>query len=208
MAASRLWLWRSHAGSPGTRGRIRRCRRVRRVVGSPPQFKLHILEEADACQTPGEVGAFLRREGLYSLQLTQWRRARREGSLKAISKPRGPPEGSLWRPGRRRERATAQGKHPVAGVGWNRCRRSSRSKKSLRDPGHPAEPAVGRRRRMIRADEHLAPKVGIPSACGTLGVARASIYRHRKPSRCHPGKSRRAIYANTPTQTLEVGKSP
>ena len=54
------------------------------------QYKLRVLEEADACQAPGEVGALLRREGLYSSQLTAWRRARREGSLQALSKPRGP----------------------------------------------------------------------------------------------------------------------
>ena len=55
-----------------------------------PRYKLRILEEADACRAPGEVGALLRREGLYSSQLTQWRRARREGTLKALSRPRGP----------------------------------------------------------------------------------------------------------------------
>ena len=54
------------------------------------RYKLRILEEAEACRAPGEVGALLRREGLYSSQLTQWRRARREGSLKALAKPRGP----------------------------------------------------------------------------------------------------------------------
>ena len=54
------------------------------------QEKLRILEEAEACRAPGEVGALLRREGLYSSQLTAWRRARREGSLQALAKPRGP----------------------------------------------------------------------------------------------------------------------
>ncbi len=54
------------------------------------QYKLRILEEAEACRAPGEVGALLRREGLYSSQLTAWRRARREGSLQALAKPRGP----------------------------------------------------------------------------------------------------------------------
>ncbi len=57
------------------------------------KYKLRILEAADACRAPGEVGALLRREGLYSSQLTQWRRARREGSLKALSKLRGPKGG-------------------------------------------------------------------------------------------------------------------
>ncbi len=55
------------------------------------RYKLRILEEADACRAPGEVGALLRHEGLYSSQLTQWRRARREGTLKALSRPRGDP---------------------------------------------------------------------------------------------------------------------
>ena len=40
------------------------------------QYKLEILREADACTRPGEIGELLRREGLYSSLLTEWRRAR------------------------------------------------------------------------------------------------------------------------------------
>ena len=54
------------------------------------KYKLQVLEQADACREPGEISALLRREGLYSSHLTDWRRARREGSLKALAKPRGP----------------------------------------------------------------------------------------------------------------------
>jgi transposase-like protein len=54
------------------------------------EYKLGIVEEADACQEPGQIAALLRREGLYSSHLSEWRRARREGSLKALAKPRGP----------------------------------------------------------------------------------------------------------------------
>jgi len=54
------------------------------------EYKLRILKEADACRAPGELGALLRREGLYSSHLSDWRRARREGSLKALSQRRGP----------------------------------------------------------------------------------------------------------------------
>ena len=54
------------------------------------QYRLRILEEADRCTEPGEVGRLLRREGLYSSHLTQWRKARREGSLAGLSpKKRG-----------------------------------------------------------------------------------------------------------------------
>ena len=54
------------------------------------QYKLQILEEADACTEPGQLGAFLRRKGLYSSYLSTWRRQREEGLLDALSpKKRG-----------------------------------------------------------------------------------------------------------------------
>ena len=40
------------------------------------RYKLRVLEEADRCTRPGEIGALLRREGLYSSHLTTWRRQR------------------------------------------------------------------------------------------------------------------------------------
>ena len=53
--------------------------------------KLRILEEADACTEPGEIGALVRREGIYSSYLSRWRRARDQGQLTALSsKKRGP----------------------------------------------------------------------------------------------------------------------
>jgi transposase-like protein len=53
--------------------------------------KLRILEEAEACTEPGEVGALLRREGIYSSYLTKWRRARDRGRLSgADGQKRGP----------------------------------------------------------------------------------------------------------------------
>jgi len=54
------------------------------------KYKLRILAEADSCTEPGQLGALLRREGLYSLNLTVWRRQREEGLLDALSpKKRG-----------------------------------------------------------------------------------------------------------------------
>ena len=46
--------------------------------------KLRILEEADACTVPGELGALLRREGIYSSYLSRWRRARDRGQLDGL----------------------------------------------------------------------------------------------------------------------------
>jgi transposase len=44
--------------------------------------KLRILKEADACHKPGELGALLRREGLYSSSLTSFRQQRAQGKLR------------------------------------------------------------------------------------------------------------------------------
>jgi transposase len=53
--------------------------------------KLRILKEADACTQPGEIGALVRREGIYSSYLSRWRRARDQGELDGLSaKKRGP----------------------------------------------------------------------------------------------------------------------
>jgi transposase len=54
------------------------------------EYKRRILREADACATPGALGALLRREGLYSSHLVVWRRARARGELAALTpKKRG-----------------------------------------------------------------------------------------------------------------------
>jgi transposase-like protein len=55
------------------------------------EYKLRILRQADACKGDGDLGALLRREGLYSSHLTTWRRQRDEiakAGLKA--RKRGP----------------------------------------------------------------------------------------------------------------------
>ncbi len=53
-------------------------------------YRLRIIEEADGCTEPGELGRLLRREGLYSSHLSTWRKARREGSLAGLTaKKRG-----------------------------------------------------------------------------------------------------------------------
>ena len=57
-----------------------------------PEYRLCILTQADACKKPGEVGTLLRREGLYSSLLTNWRRQREAGALREMrGRRRGPP---------------------------------------------------------------------------------------------------------------------
>ncbi len=53
-------------------------------------YKLRILREAEQC-APGDLGALLRREGLYSSHLTTWRRQQEVGQVAGLApKPRGP----------------------------------------------------------------------------------------------------------------------
>ncbi len=49
------------------------------------EYKLQVLREADQCAGLGELGALLRREGLYSSHLTTWRRQRELGALVALA---------------------------------------------------------------------------------------------------------------------------
>lgn len=48
------------------------------------EYKLRILAEADRCTERGQIGALLRREGLYSSHLDKWRRQRERGALQAL----------------------------------------------------------------------------------------------------------------------------
>ena len=59
------------------------------------EYKLRILREAAESAKPGEIGALLSREGLYSSLLTEWRRERERGSLAALDRPRGRPKSEI-----------------------------------------------------------------------------------------------------------------
>jgi len=60
----------------------------RRFTG---EYKAKVLREADSCKQPGEIGALLRREGLYWSNLTTWRKQRENGELAGLKgKQRGP----------------------------------------------------------------------------------------------------------------------
>lgn len=77
-----------HAASRSTEVSAKATRR--RFTG---EYKRRILQEADALagDRTGKVGALLRREGLYSSHLTEWRKARERGELAGLApKKRGP----------------------------------------------------------------------------------------------------------------------
>jgi transposase len=78
------------------------------------EYKRKILREADACTAPGALGALLRREGLYSSNLTTWRAQRERGELAGLTpKKRGPapkPQNPLARKIATLERAVSREK--------------------------------------------------------------------------------------------------
>jgi transposase-like protein len=61
---------------PPTEVKILRARRR-----YTPEYKKRILEKLDRCKQPGEIGALLRKEGLYSSSITKWRRERADSGL-------------------------------------------------------------------------------------------------------------------------------
>jgi transposase len=52
------------------------------------EYRMRILAEADGCTDKGQVGELLRREGLYSSHLSNWRRLRKKGSLASLKPKR------------------------------------------------------------------------------------------------------------------------
>lgn len=77
-----------HASLPGADAEVVPQARRRQFSNAE---KRRILEAADRCTRPGEVGALMRREGVYSSSLSTWRRQREAGDLAALAPlKRGP----------------------------------------------------------------------------------------------------------------------
>lgn len=72
------------AGAPDPEVEARPKRR--RFTG---EYKARILREAEGCRKPGEIGALLRREGLYASHLITWRRQREKEGVAGLSRKRG-----------------------------------------------------------------------------------------------------------------------
>ena len=62
------------------------------------EYKLRVLRKADACKGDGDVGALLRREGLYSSQLAAWRRQRDEIAKAGLKARKRGPKGKVVDP--------------------------------------------------------------------------------------------------------------
>ena len=155
----------------------------------PPAYRLRILKEVDACKRPGEVGALLRREGLYSSLLTNWRRQREAGALQAMRgrrrgptpRPVDPRVKQLEAENRRLQRKLQRAETII-----------TLPKKSCRDPEDPPEAPRHRRDRLMRAIAAVTTPGETAALCHSVGLARASFYRRRRPTPSLPPPPSRA----------------
>lgn len=110
MTLTTLTMDRAHDEAMGGGNPILPERPRRRTFTA--DYKLAILDEYDACAGDGDKGAVLRREGLYSSHIVEWRQARDIGALaglapKARPRKRSAEDVELARARRRAERAEA-----------------------------------------------------------------------------------------------------
>ena len=140
--------------------------------------KLRILADADRAAETGGIGAILRREGIYSSALTDWRRQRDAGAFSALNSSQARPEDRCSEPADCRSGPAPEGQcrsDAAAGA----CRGHHRTpKKSCGVAGHPA--GAERRRALTDAVVALAPTGRVTAAaCAALGVSRATVQRRR-----------------------------
>ena len=135
------------------------------------EYKLRILREADRCTESGQLGALLRREGLYSSHLSTWRQQRDEGTLAGLTpKRRGRkanPDAPLIAENQRLKRETQR----LAA----RLRQAETiievQKKLSEILGIPLPPSDNSGSDAMKAIEELSPQVGTAAACRSSGRA-------------------------------------
>ena len=101
---------------------------------------------------PGDIGALLRREGLYHSNISTWCKQRDQGALHGLSP-------------RKRGRKTKQAENIIE------------VQKNLGNPGHASRKEW--RYEMMVAVASLSETVGKKTACEALALPRATFYRHR-----------------------------
>jgi transposase len=135
--------------SSGTTGVSRPADRPARRTFSDRE-KLRILDAADRCTQPGELGLLLRREGLYSSHLTSWRRWRRRAFPQHPQSRTPPTEGDLRHERDRLERENARLRlkldHAEKLLALQKKFADLMEQAGLDRDDHPATPSEGRSR--------------------------------------------------------------
>lgn len=140
--------------------------------GFTAEYKLRVLAEAKRCTQPGEVGALLRREGLYSSLLSAWRSQREAEELSARSpKKRGPPAKVPDASARR----VAELEKELAQVRLKRAEALLDLQKSIGNPGSGT--AQARRGALMAVALEAVEQLGVAPVCQALGLSEAQVWR-------------------------------
>ena len=130
------------------------------------EYKLAILEEYDACEGDGDKGALLRREGLYSSHIVEWRRARDAAAVEGLSprvrQPKTSAEAAALAKANRRIERAWRPTWPSTSSPWTSREKRTRSWRCLpraRRPSRSRSRDRRLRRRPGAVDRHRA---GVP----------------------------------------------
>ena len=180
--------------------------------------KLRILKEADQAAGSGATGALLRRHGLYSSALGEWRRQREGGN------PGRPDTGEAWAeiaPGQSAGHRTglcAKGKRPApapSGAGRGNHRRPKKLADLLGSVGGDRSRVRSLKHALTEGLASAMPVKGTVSAtCAALGLSRASLQRSTKRQSRPPTaplsrpSPARALPAGSRQTVLDLLRSP
>ena len=191
--------------------------RPRRRTFTAPE-KLRILKEADQAAGTGEIGAILRRHGLYSSALGEWRRQREAGTLGGLTPARRGPKSRPVNP-LATELASAQKENAQLRRRLERAEAIIEVQKTCRSTGNP----VGADRARDRARQHalteglasaMPVKGTVSATCAALGLSRASLQRSTKRQSRPPTaplsrpSPARALPAGSRQTVLDLLRSP
>lgn len=164
------------------------------------EYKSRMLKQADACTQPGEIGALLRREGLFSSHLVNWRAAREQGALDALARKRGPKARSAeelsWSDRiaaleREIERLRARAERAEALVAFQKKVAAAHLNRLQRDD----------KEALMQAIQQHSELLGVAAACDALAVPRSSYYRWLRPTASTPPTPRTHPHAaNAPAR--------
>ena len=142
------------------------------------QDKLRILAETDGASGTGQIGAILRREGLYSSNLTDWRKARDAATNGALAPAKRGPKIAEPNP-LAAQLAAAQKENARLAKQLARAEIIVEIQKKSRGPaGNPTD--AERQRALTEAVAALPPGNNMTkAACAALGVSRATVMRRR-----------------------------
>jgi putative transposase len=133
-----------------------------------------LLAEAERCKDAGTLGAFLRREHIYSSMISGWRKQIGMANQAALA----PKDGGQSRMPRHDRSSSWSATTLVCATSSNALSLSSTPKKTVRGPG-AADGGRQERGCVMLAVAQLAPRVGLRSACQAFALNRGFVYRDR-----------------------------